>query len=137
VNVSADLTLVIQQTLKYQDKLTYVMVKIVEMDEDETLKSQLEEDVGSVILLNKFTMKPEDVDQFLKLFAATTEMFKQQPGFISAQLHRGIDGSSTFFNYVVWESAEHFKQAFNKPEFRSSMASNFRNLCGLNLYDQK
>jgi heme-degrading monooxygenase HmoA len=89
------------------------MVKIVEMDEDVTLKSQLEEDVGSVILLNKFTVRPEDVDQFLKLFAATTEMFKQQPGFISAQLHRGIGGSSTFFNYVVWESAEHFKRAFN------------------------
>ena len=98
------------------------MVRIVEMDEDVTLKSQLEEDVGSVILLNKFTVRPEDVDQFLKLFAATTEMFKQQPGFISAQLHRGIGGSSTFFNYVVWESAEHFKRAFNRPEFRSSMA---------------
>jgi heme-degrading monooxygenase HmoA len=98
------------------------MVKIVEMDEDVTLKSQLEEDVGSVILLNKFTVRPEDVDQFLKLFAATTEMFKQQPGFISAQLHRGIGGSSTFFNYVVWESAEHFRWAFNRPEFRSSMA---------------
>jgi heme-degrading monooxygenase HmoA len=98
------------------------MVKIVEMDEDVTLKSQLEEDVGSVILLNKFTVRPEDVDQFLKLFAATTEMFKQQPGFISAQLHRGIGGSSTFFNYVVWESAEHFKRAFNRLEFRSSMA---------------
>ena len=66
------------------------MVRIVEMDEDVTLKSQLEEDVGSVILLNKFTVRPEDVDQFLKLFAATTEMFKQQPGFISAQLHRGL-----------------------------------------------
>jgi heme-degrading monooxygenase HmoA len=98
------------------------MVRIVEMDEDVTLKSQLEEDVGSVILLNKFTVKLEDVDQFLKLFAATTEMFKQQPGFISAQLHRGIGGSSTIFNYVIWDSAEHFKLAFNRPVFRSSMA---------------
>ena len=98
------------------------MVKIVEMDEDVTLKSQLEEDLGPVILLNKFTVKHEDVNEFLKVFATTTEMFKKQPGFVSAQLHRGIGGSSTFFNYVVWESAEHFKQAFNKPEFRSSMA---------------
>jgi heme-degrading monooxygenase HmoA len=105
------------------DRTLYpVMVKIVEMDESVTLKSQLEEDVGPVILLNKFTVQPEDVDQFLKVFADTTKMFKQQPGFISAQLHRGIGGSSTFFNYVVWESAEHFKQAFSKQEFRSSMA---------------
>ena len=71
------------------------MVKIVEMDENITLKAQLEEDVGSVILLNKFTVKPEDVDQFLKIFAATTEIFKEQPGFISAQLHRGI-GNRTY-----------------------------------------
>jgi heme-degrading monooxygenase HmoA len=98
------------------------MVKIVEMDENITLKAQLEEDVGSVILLNKFTVKPEDVDQFLKIFAATTEIFKQQPGFISTQLDRGIGHSTTFFNYVIWESAEHFKRAFDRPEFRSRMA---------------
>ena len=73
------------------------MVKIVEMDENVTLKSQLEEDVGPVILLNKFTVKPEDVDSILRGIAATTEMFKQQPGFISAQFHRGIGGSSHVF----------------------------------------
>ena len=99
-----------------------VMVQIVEMDENVTLKLQLEEDVGPVILLNKFTVQPEDVDQFLKVFEDTTKVFKQQPGFISAQLHRGIGGSNTFFNYVVWESAKHFNQAFSRPEFRSSMA---------------
>ena len=92
------------------------------MDDNVTLKAQLEEDIGPFNLLNKFTVKPEDVNQFLKVFTDTSKMFKQQPGFISAQLHRGIGGSSTFFNYVVWESAEHFKQAFNGPEFRSSMA---------------
>jgi quinol monooxygenase YgiN len=100
------------------------MVKIVEMDEKVTLNTQLEGDVGgAVILLNKFTVQPEDVDEFLKVFKATTKVMKQQPGFISAQLHRGIAGSSTFFNYAVFESAEHFKQAFNTPEFRSSMAT--------------
>ena len=98
------------------------MVKIVEMDEKVMLGTQLEENISSVILLNKFTVKPEDVDEFLKVFSTTTEFFKQQPGFISAQLHRGIAGSSTFFNHVVWESAEHFKRAFNRPEFRSRMA---------------
>ena len=69
------------------------MVKIVEMDEDVTLKSQLEEDVGSVILLNKFTVRPEDVDQFLKLFAATTEMFKAATWIYLRPAHRGIGGS--------------------------------------------
>lgn len=103
-----------------------IMVNIVDMDEKVTLSTQLEDGVdgdgGAVILLNKFTVRPDDVDEFLKVFQATTKVMKQQPGFISAQLHRGIAGSSTFFNYAVFESAEHFKRAFNTPEFRSSMA---------------
>jgi heme-degrading monooxygenase HmoA len=72
--------------------------------------------------VNRFNLRPEDIDQFLKVFATITEMFKRQAGFISALLHRGIGGNSTFFNYVVWESAEHFKQAFNRSELRSNMA---------------
>ena len=100
------------------------MVKIVDADEKATINTQLEADIGGpVILLNKFIVQPEDVDEFLKVFQATTKVMKQQPGFISAQLHRGIAGSSTFFNYAVFESVEHFKHAFNTPEFRSTMAN--------------
>jgi heme-degrading monooxygenase HmoA len=99
------------------------MVKIVEMDETITLDKQLEDNIGPVILINKINVDPEDVNQFLKAWASDAEIFKQQPGFISAQLHKGIAGSSTFVNYVVWESAAHFKQAFNRPEFKSNMAS--------------
>ena len=97
------------------------MVKIIELDENVTIASQLEEKVGAVILLNKFTVSPGDVDKFLKAFETTTKVLKKQPGFISAQLHRGIAGSHTFINYAVWESAEHFKRAFNSTEFRLSI----------------
>jgi hypothetical protein len=48
------------------------MLKIIEMDESVTLKTQLEENVGPVIVLNKFTVKPEDIDQFMKVFEDTT-----------------------------------------------------------------
>jgi heme-degrading monooxygenase HmoA len=99
------------------------MVKIVETDERVTLSTQLEEDVGAVILMNKFNVGHDEVEEFLKVFEETTRYFKQQPGFISAQLHRGIAGSSTFVNYVVWESAAQFKRAFNNPEFRTNMAN--------------
>jgi quinol monooxygenase YgiN len=98
------------------------MVKIVDLDENVNIKAQLEENIGAVILLNKFIVRPEDIEQFLKVFEKTTKFMKKQPGFISAQLHRGIAGSHTFFNYGVWESAGHFKRAFNDPEFQSSMA---------------
>ncbi|MFZ0556126.1 MAG: antibiotic biosynthesis monooxygenase family protein [Nitrososphaeraceae archaeon] len=99
------------------------MVKIVESDNKVPLSAQLEEDVGPVILMNKFNVGPDEVDEFLKVFEETTKYFKQQPGFISAQLHRGIAGSTTFFNYVIWESAAQFKRAFDNPDFKSNMAN--------------
>ena len=99
------------------------MVKIIEMDDSVTLGEQFEAEVGAVILMNKFNVGPDKVEEeFIKVFADTTKVFKQQPGFISAQLHRGIAGSCTYINYVVWESVAHFRQAFDKPEFRENMA---------------
>ena len=64
-------------------------------------------------MINKFSVSPEDFDKFLKAWATEAEKFKQQPGFISTQLHRGIAGSGTFVNYAVWESAALFKRAVN------------------------
>ena len=71
------------------------MTKIVEMDERVTISAQWEENVGPVILINKFSVNPEDFDQFLKAWAVEAGKFKEQPGFISTQLHKGIGGSST------------------------------------------
>ena len=129
------------------------MVKIVETDERITLEKQLDENVGPIVVMNKFNVDPQEVDEFLQVFAKTTETFKQQPGFISAQLHRGIAGSTTFVNYVIWESAAHFNFThfnFSRPEFKSNMAKVLPNtvmsphlfkkvactryLCRINLY---
>jgi len=48
---------------------------------------------------------------------------KQQPGFTSAQLHRGIAGSTTFINYAVWESVTAYKNAVNKVDVRSRLSN--------------
>jgi heme-degrading monooxygenase HmoA len=77
-----------------------------------------EKNIGPVILINKFNVKPEDVDGFPRAWAAEAEIMKRQSGFISTQLHRGIAGSCVFINYAVWESTEHYKRAFNNPEFQ-------------------
>jgi heme-degrading monooxygenase HmoA len=94
------------------------MINLIEMDEKVTLSDQMEENVSNVILINKLTVKPEDVDQLLRAWAADAAYFKQQPGFISTQLHRGIGGSCVFINYAVWESTELYKRAFKSPEFQ-------------------
>ena len=96
-------------------------MRLVEVDRHVSLFEQMEGHVGSVVLINTFTVEPEEADQLLEAWAADSEVMKRQPGFISAQLHRGIGGSSVFFNYAVWESAEDFKLAFSNPEFQAKM----------------
>ena len=88
------------------------MAKFVEMDDRVTLSTQMDQNAGPVILINEINVNPEDIDQFLKAWAKDAGIMKQQPGFISVQLYRGIAGSCTFINYVVWKSSDHYKQAF-------------------------
>ncbi len=99
------------------------MAKLVEMDEHVSIFAQMEEDVGPVILINKFSVEPKEFDQFMKGWAAEAEKFKQQPGFILTQLHKGIGGSGTFINYAVWESAAHFMSAVNNVMNPNDMMS--------------
>lgn len=93
------------------------------MDETVTLADQMGQKSSPVILINKFNVKPEDIKQLVDAWAADASYFKQQPGFISTQLHRGIGGSCVFINYAVWESTELFRQAFDKPEFKSKLVA--------------
>jgi hypothetical protein len=67
-------------------------------------------------------LDPQDVNQFLKTWTSDAEIMKQQPGFISTQLHRGIAGSSTFINYAVWEYISQFRQALSNPKFQAKMS---------------
>ena len=92
------------------------------MDELVTISKQMEEDIGPVIFINKFNVNPVDVDEFLKRWAADATAFKQQPGFISAQLHRGIAGSGSFINYAVWESTAHLKRAVNNVDVQARLS---------------
>jgi quinol monooxygenase YgiN len=100
------------------------MVKFIEMDEQVTFSKQMEGDVGGpVILINKFAVSPEDVDQFQRVWTADASIFKQQPGYISAQLHRGIDGSGTFINYAVWESMALYKKAVSNVDIQAGLSN--------------
>ena len=64
----------------------------------------------------------KDRDALVAAWADDAAYFKQQPGFISAQLHRGIGESPVFLNYAVWESVDAFRTAFGRPEFRGRLA---------------
>lgn len=102
------------------------MAKLIEMDENVTLKDQMEnEAAGPVVLINKFNVDSDEVEQFLKAWKEDATKFKDQSGFISAQLHKGIGKSTVFVNYAVWESLEHFKNAVDNvigPDFQSQLS---------------
>ena len=98
------------------------MLQRIEMDERVTLRDQLAEEVGPVILVNTFKVAAEDADQLLAAWAADAAYLKTKPGFISTQLHRGVAGSGVFFNYAVWESVEAFRNAFCDPHFQATFA---------------
>lgn len=89
-----------------------------EIDEHVTYFEQLQDDGGPVVLVNQFNVAPEDADRLLEVWAEDAAFMKEQPGFISTQLHRGTAGSSTFLNVAVWESAVALGRAFRSPEFQ-------------------
>ena len=99
------------------------MLKLIEMDDSVTLQQQMMTEAGPVILINQFKVIPEDADQLIEAWTHDATFLKQQPGFISAQLHRGIAGSGVFINVAVWQSVADFRQAFGQPEFRRSLDS--------------
>jgi hypothetical protein len=66
------------------------MAKFIESDEHITLSRQIEDNIGGpIILINRFSVNPQDADQFIKAWAADAAIFKQQPEFISTQLQKG------------------------------------------------
>jgi quinol monooxygenase YgiN len=98
------------------------MLQLTEMDDRVRLADQLSEEVGPVILINTFQVAPQDADALLEAWAADAASLKQQPGFISTQLHRGIGGSGVFLNHAVWESVAAFSNAFGDPHFQATFA---------------
>ena len=90
------------------------MARVVEMDESVSVFSQMNEEVGPVILINKFSVDPSESEEFVKGWAEEAKKFKEQPGFISTQLHKGIGRSRIFVNYAVWESVSQFKKAVDE-----------------------
>jgi heme-degrading monooxygenase HmoA len=99
-------------------------MKITEMDSSVSIRTQMQTTgAGGVVLINTFRASPAQADALIAAWAEDARYFKRQPGFISAQLHRGIAGSGVFVNYAVWESTAHFRRAFENPEFAARLAA--------------
>lgn len=86
------------------------------------IERQIEIDANPVVLVNLFTLDKTDEQAFLEAWREDALFMKQQPGFISTQLHRAIGESPTYLNCAVWETTSHFRAAFTNPEFRAKLS---------------
>jgi len=87
------------------------------------IERQIAIEATPVVLVNVFTLDKADEQTFLQAWQNDAAFMKQQPGFISTQLHRAIGESPTYLNYAVWESTAAFRAAFTHPEFRAKLSA--------------
>ena len=98
------------------------MLQLKPLDENMPIFAQMGSDVSPVVLVNLFQVASDDIAALVSAWEADANWMKQQPGYISTQLHQGIAGSTVFMNYAVWESVAHFRAAFSHPEFKQALA---------------
>ncbi|MCI4325275.1 MAG: antibiotic biosynthesis monooxygenase [Thermoplasmata archaeon] len=74
-----------------------------------------------VTLINVFTVEPGRQDDLVRELEDVTEHFmKKAPGFISASIHRGLDGQHVA-NYGQWESMEALDAMRRNPDAQATM----------------
>jgi len=69
----------------------------------------------AVILINVFTVEPGKQQELIELLTqATADSVRHAPGFISARLHRSLDGTKVTM-YAEWQSDEHYQAMRRDP----------------------
>jgi heme-degrading monooxygenase HmoA len=67
-------------------------------------------------LINVFTVAPDKQSELADLLVrATDETIQHLPGFISATIHRSVDGTKVI-NYAQWRSRADFEALKKSPE---------------------
>ena len=67
-------------------------------------------------LINVFTVAPENQQKLVDLLIEATEKtMRHVPGFVSANIHKSLDGKRVA-NYAQWRSAEDFETMMKNPE---------------------
>jgi quinol monooxygenase YgiN len=73
-------------------------------------------DNNIVTLINVFTVRPEQQQRLVDLLVEATEaVMKYQPGYVSANIHKSLDGTRVT-NYAQWRSREAFEAMLENPE---------------------
>ncbi len=74
-----------------------------------------------VTLINVFTVEPENQQRLVDLLTEATKLaMKKQPGYISANIHKSLDGTRVT-NYAQWRSKDDFEAMLQNPEAAKHM----------------
>jgi len=74
-----------------------------------------------VTLINVFTVEPENQQRLVDLLTEATKLaMKKQPGYISANIHKSLDGTR-ITNYAQWRSKDDFEVMLENPEAAKHM----------------
>jgi heme-degrading monooxygenase HmoA len=80
------------------------------------MPTTISREANLVTLINTFTVAPERQDELVRVLVdATEEVIRHQPGFVSANIHRGLDGTHVA-NYAQWRSTEDFEAMLANPD---------------------
>src|ERR1700750_1508573 len=93
------------------------------LDPSFPIERQLAVDARPVVLVNVVTLDKADEQAFLETWRDDALFMKQQPGFISTQLHRAIGKNPTYFNSALWDSIADYRAAFTPPEFSAKLSA--------------
>ena len=74
-------------------------------------------------LVNVFSVRPENQQKLVDMLVeATDETMKKMPGFVSASIHRSLDGTKVV-NYAQWRSKTDFDAMRQNPAAQPHMAA--------------
>jgi long-chain acyl-CoA synthetase len=76
--------------------------------------------MNMVTLVNKFIVKgkPED---FERVWMASSEFMKTQPGFLSYRFIRSLSDPRVYFNVAEWTDAESHTRVMRSADFRTHL----------------
>ena len=77
-------------------------------------------DADAVILINVFKCAPGRQDELMDLVTALVRRQRELDGFVSAALHRGLNGK-VVANHAVWRSRDDWKAMTRHPTVVAAM----------------
>ncbi len=75
----------------------------------------ISQDSNLVTVINKFSVEPENQKKLVKLLDDLREVVEKLPGFISANVHRSLDGTRVV-SYAQWNSTEDYQAVYTNSQ---------------------